>query len=100
MDWCRILCSARGFRRSRADRRERGIEFGTSPFPLGLAQAQELRTLFDAPVLATIGAEQSLTTRYTMFLTPAPPEWTAISDVTREGEHLILQTDNAEQLRL
>jgi hypothetical protein len=80
--------------------RVRGVEFGTSPFPLGLAHAQQMRSLFRAPVLATIGAAQSLTTRYTMFVTPVPPSWPSITNVTRDGDHLILHAENGDQLRL
>jgi hypothetical protein len=91
---------ARAYPPWNGETRVRGVEFGTSPFPVGLAHAQQMRSLFDAPVLATIGAAQSLTTRYTMFVTPVPPSWPSVTDVTGDDDHLLLHAGNSGQLRL
>jgi hypothetical protein len=76
--------------------RVRGVEFGTSPMPLGLAHAREMRRLFDTPVLCSIPASRSLQARYDLFLHPVPPQWSQIKDVRQTGHTLIVQGDNVQ----
>ena len=45
---------ARGYAPWHGRTRARGVEFGTSPMPLGLDQARATRSLFDTPVLTSI----------------------------------------------
>jgi hypothetical protein len=80
--------------------RVRGVEFGSSPMPLGLAHAREMLRLFDTPVLCSIPASASLQAQYDLFLHPAPPQWTEIKDV-RQTEHiLVVQGDRDEEIKL
>jgi hypothetical protein len=80
--------------------RARGVEFGTSPMPLGLAHAREMRRLFDTPVLSSIPASSCLQAQYDLFLHPVPPQWTQIKDV-RQTEHiLVVQGDGDEEIKL
>ena len=67
----------------------RGVEFGTSPMPLGIAHAREMRRLFDTPVLCSISASASLQAQYDLFVHPAPPQWSQIKDV-RQTEHTLV----------
>ena len=76
--------------------RVRGVEFGTSPMPLGLAQAREMRRLFDTPVLCSIPANASLQTQYELFIHPAPDRWSQIKDV-RQTEHTLVIRGNKDQ---
>jgi hypothetical protein len=46
----------------------RGVEFGTSPMPLGLDQAREVHTLYDTPVLTSIAPSAQLSTSYEIFV--------------------------------
>jgi Domain of unknown function (DUF4432) len=80
--------------------RVRGVEFGTSPMPLGLAQARETRSLFDTPVLAAIPGDSRMETQYDLFLHPSPPEWTQIKDVRRFNGTLVVRGDRDEEIRL
>lgn len=80
--------------------RARGVEFGTSPMPLGLEHAQEMRTLFDTPVLATIAGRAELTTAYQIFLTPVPHDWQDVLQVSRIGGELILHSDTYAKLAI
>ena len=85
--------------------RVRGVEFGTSPMPLGLAHAREMRRLFDTPVLCSIPASASLQAQYDLFVHPAPPRWSQIKDV-RQTEHTLViegnndRGDSHEEIRL
>ncbi len=80
--------------------RARGVEFGTSPMPLGLAHAREIRHLFDTPVLSSIPASSCLQTQYDLFLHPAPPQWTQIKDVQQTEHTLVVQGDGDEEIKL
>jgi hypothetical protein len=74
--------------------RVRGVEFGTSPMPLGLAHAREMRRLFDTPVLCSIAGSSSLRAQYDLFLHPVPPQWSQIKDVRKTERTLVVRGDN------
>jgi hypothetical protein len=80
--------------------RVRGVEFGTSPMPLGLDHARNMRSLFDTPVLTSIPGGSRMETQYDLFLHPAPPQWTQIKDVRRFDESLVVRGDGNEEIRL
>jgi hypothetical protein len=80
--------------------RARGVEFGTSPMPLGLAHAREMRRLFDTPVLSSIPGSSCLQAQYDLFLHPAPPQWTQIEDVRQTEHTLVVQGDGDEEIKL
>lgn len=83
--------------------RVRGVEFGTSPMPLGLDQAREVRSLHDTPVLARIPPRSQLSTSYEIFVSQVPASWNSISDVApsdeRSDDSLIIR-DDAQVVRL
>jgi hypothetical protein len=80
--------------------RARGVEFGTSPMPLGLAHAREMRRLFDSPVLSSIPARSCMQAQYDLFLHPVPPEWTQIKDVRQTELTLVVRGDCDEEIKL
>lgn len=80
--------------------RVRGIEFGTSPMPLGLAHAREMRRLFDTPVLCSIPANARLQAQYDLFIHPAPYQWSQIKDVRQTDHTLIVRGDSDEEIKL
>jgi hypothetical protein len=80
--------------------RARGVEFGTSPMPLGLDHARKMRTLFDTPVLTSIAGKSSAETQYRLFLSPVPPDWTQIRDVERSDNALVVRGDGCEEIKL
>ena len=80
--------------------RVRGVEFGTSPMPLGLDHAREMRTLFGTPVLVSIAGNSSIKTNYQLFLSPVPPEWTQIKDVRQSNHDLIVCGDGDGKVKL
>src|SRR6202795_84859 len=74
--------------------RVRGVEFVTSPMPLGLTHAREMRRLFDRPVLCSSPANACLQAQYDLFLHPAPSQWSQIKDVRQTEHTLIVRGDN------
>jgi hypothetical protein len=77
----------------------RGVEFGTSPMPLGLDQARALCSLYDTPVLASIPQGAQLSTSYEIFISPVPKSWKFISDVVPSDDSLVIR-DKAQEVRL
>lgn len=80
--------------------RVRGVEFGTSPLPLGLTHSRQTGRLFDTPVLSSIPAGSQLKAQYDLFLYPVPAEWSQIKDVRRTQRSLILKGDGEEEIEL
>jgi len=80
--------------------RVRGVEFGTSPMPLGLAHARKMRSLFDTPVLASIPAGSQMEVQYDLFLHRVPPQWTQIKDVRRFDRTLVVRGSGNEEITL
>ncbi|MGA8539992.1 MAG: hypothetical protein WB566_10865 [Terriglobales bacterium] len=80
--------------------RVRGVEFGTSPMPLGLAHAREMRRLFDTPVLCSIPANACLQARYDLFLHPVPPQWSQIKNVRQTEHTLVVRGDSDTEITL
>lgn len=91
---------ARGYAPWNRRTRVRGVEFGTSPMPLGLAHAREMHRLFDTPVLSSIPAKSCLQAQYDLFLHPVPPQWTQIKDVRQTEHTLVVQGDRNEEIKL
>ena len=80
--------------------RVRGVEFGTSPMPLGLAHAQEMRALFDTPVLTSIRGNSDLRTEYDLFIHSVPPHWEQIKDVRKSKRTLVVRGAGDEEINL
>jgi hypothetical protein len=80
--------------------RVRGVEFGTSPMPLGLEQARQMRALFDTPVLASIPAHAGLETEYLLFASKVPESWTRIEDVKYLGRALTIRAQGGDEIAL
>jgi hypothetical protein len=91
---------ARGYPPWNKRTRVRGVEFGTSPMPLGLTHAREMRRLFDTPVLRSIPAKSCLQAQYDLFLHPVPPRWTQIKDVHQTEDTLVVRGDSDEEIKL
>lgn len=81
--------------------RARGIEFGTSPFPTGLAQTIFDGPLFEARTLTSLDAGASVTVEYRLFAAEIPPAWEAIGDVREDGDQIIIRgTHRSESVRI
>jgi hypothetical protein len=74
--------------------RARGVEFGTSPMPLGLDHAREMRRLLDTPVLTSVQAGSCLQTQYDLFLHVVPPQWSPIKDGRQTADSIFVLGDD------
>jgi hypothetical protein len=78
--------------------RARGVEFGTSPMPLGLEHARQMKTLFDIPVLTSILPGTALATAYHLFVTELSGEWSVVADVTVDPHSLVLHGNSGQMV--
>ncbi|HEX6880877.1 MAG TPA: DUF4432 family protein [Terriglobales bacterium] len=80
--------------------RARGVEFGTSPMPLGLARAVFDGPVFETPTLTSLGIGESATAEYRLFAAEVPPNWEAVGDVRAEEDKMVLRgTHRSEVVR-
>jgi hypothetical protein len=79
--------------------RARGVEFGTSPMPLGLKHAREMKTLFDTPTFASISPGETMATAYHLFVTTLSGEYSEI-DVTISPHNLVLHDKTDRTLEI
>lgn len=80
--------------------RARGVEFGTSPMPLGLRQALDSGPLFGTPVLTRIPAEREVSTTYYMFVAPVPATWDGVRDVQLESGQIVVRSSTHQDVRI
>ncbi len=81
--------------------RARGVEFGTSPMPLGLEHAVLKVPMFETPTLMSLGVKESITAEYRLFAAEVSPSWEAIGDVRPEPDKMLLRgTHRSEVIRV
>jgi hypothetical protein len=68
----------------------RGMEFGTTPLPLGHEETARRGPLFDTPTSITLAPHSSKTVRYLIFVTAVPQQWRNLGNVTLVGDTLTL----------
>jgi len=91
---------ARGYPPWNGRTRVRGVEFGTSPMPLGIENAQHMQRLFDTPVHIAVESGAVLSTSYQMFVARTPGDWQGLRDIRRSGGRLLLESESGADLRL
>ena len=75
----------------------RGVEFGTSPMPLGLRDAIEAGPLFGVPTVRCLPARSQLKTSYAIFAAEAPPDWRTISAITASDDAIVIAGPDPRQ---
>jgi hypothetical protein len=74
----------------------RGMEFGTTPLPLGEEANKDCRLIFDSPTGCVLPAHGTKTAKYLIFLFSLPPRVRAIQDVVVIGDFIVLYDDHGE----
>jgi hypothetical protein len=72
----------------------RGMEFGTTPLPLGKHETRERRSRFGTPTGCVIPARERLEARYLIFLFKVPRQVESIGNVAAVGDAIELSDDN------
>ncbi|MDW5265483.1 MULTISPECIES: DUF4432 family protein [Acidobacteriaceae] len=68
----------------------RGMEFGTTPLPLGNEAVDARGPLFGRATSRRIGAHETLRAPWLMFVAEVPREWREIEDVRVEADAIVL----------
>ncbi|WP_188554966.1 hypothetical protein [Edaphobacter dinghuensis] len=68
----------------------RGMEFGTTPLPLGKEAVDARGPLFGSPTSRRIGAHETLRAPWMMFVVEVPHGWREVEDVRVEADEIVL----------
>jgi hypothetical protein len=74
----------------------RGMEFGTTPLPLGREETFRRGQLFDTPSWCVIPGGLERTARYSIFLFAVPPQIHSIQSVAIEANAVILLDEHSQ----
>jgi hypothetical protein len=77
----------------------RGLEFGTTPLPLGNEAVDARGPLLGRPTARKIGAHGALQAPWLLFLAAVPRGWEEIEDVRVEGDEIVL-IHGTQQIRV
>jgi hypothetical protein len=79
----------------------RGLEFGTTPFPVERREAFTSGRLFGVPTLACVPATGEKTVRYAAFLSAVPSGFQAVADVQPFSDRIEVRSrSNRNSLRI
>jgi hypothetical protein len=78
----------------------RGIEFGTTPMPVGKREAFATGSLFGVPTFQCVPASGRLQVNYAIFLAPVNRGWREILDVECGQRAITVIGTNSDRLRL
>ena len=68
----------------------RGMEFSTQPFDISHRETVAMSPLFGTPTFRWLPAKSTVETRFLMFYTKVPSEFTKIDDVTLDAGQLTI----------
>ena len=74
----------------------RGMEFGTTPFPLGQEEMLRGGSMFGTPESCSIPAQGAKTARYLLFLTMLPEDMKSVDEVTVERNRILLHDQDGK----
>jgi hypothetical protein len=72
----------------------RGMEFGTTPLPLGRHDARERDTMFGTPTRCVLAARGRLEAKYLIFLFEVPDQVLSIDNAVAVGDAIELSDEN------
>lgn len=68
----------------------RGLEFGSTPFPIGRIEAFAAGPLFNTPTFSTVAAGSRKTIQYIAFLAHLPEDFENVRDITLSKNEIII----------
>lgn len=80
--------------------RARGLEFGSTPMPVGKAETFARGSLFDTPTFRQIPARSELRAPYVAFLSKVSSGWRSIRDIQVGQDKIMVTEERGEQLEL
>ncbi|MBZ5612864.1 MAG: hypothetical protein LAO23_02560 [Acidobacteriia bacterium] len=80
--------------------RARGLEFGSTPMPVGKEETFARGPLFDTPTFRRIPAKGELRAPYVAFLSKVGSGWRSIGDIQVRRDSILVTEERGEQLEL
>jgi len=80
--------------------RARGVEFGSTPMPIGKEETFARGSLFNTATFRRIPAKSELRAPYVAFLSKVSSGWRSIRDVQVERDKIVVTEERGEQLEL
>jgi hypothetical protein len=80
--------------------RARGLEFGSTPMPVGKEETFARGPLFDTPTFQRIPAKGDLRAPYVAFLSKVGSGWRSIGDIQVKRDSIVVTESGGEQLEL
>lgn len=74
----------------------RGLEFGTTPLPLGNVAVDAGGPVFGRPVSRSIAAGQTLRAPWLLFIAPLPDGWGDIEDIRVDTDEIVVMNSEAQ----
>ena len=74
-----------------------GLEFGTTPMPVGKEEMERLRSNFEGSIDRTVPPHGKVNAAWLMFLADVPKTWREIQDVTVGEDRITLREASGEQ---
>jgi hypothetical protein len=78
----------------------RGMEFSSQPFDISHQDTVAMSPLFNTPTYRWLPAKSTIETRFLMFYTRVPDDFTKIDDVTLEGGELTIVDHSGQRVVL
>jgi hypothetical protein len=82
------------------NRAARGMEFSSQPFDISHQETVAMSPLFGTPTFRWLPAKSTIETRFLMFYTKVPGDFTGIDDVTLDGGRLTILDRSGKRLIL
>ena len=80
--------------------RARGLEFSSTPMPVGKEETFARGSLFGTPTFRRIPAKSELRTPYVSFLSKVSTGWRSIRDIQVRRDRIVVTEERGEQLEL
>jgi hypothetical protein len=80
--------------------RARGLEFGSTPMPVGKEETFVRGSLFETPTFRRIPAKSELRAPYVAFLSKVGSEWRSIRDIQIAQNRIMVTEERGERLEL
>jgi hypothetical protein len=78
----------------------RGIEFSTQPFDVSHRETVDAHEMFGTPTYKWLPAKSKMRTRFLLFYTKVPEDFTAVADVDLENGQLQIKTKTGQTIVL
>jgi hypothetical protein len=78
----------------------RGLEFGSTPWPLSREESAGCASLFDRPCARHLGSNATTQACWALFVAQIPSDWRELSDVLVDSDQIVLRESQRSSMAL